>query len=129
MNFKKFIGIFVCITLIVSGIYYNQARVVTRNFEFTYSVIFKQTNGKKFEAWIPNPQTNEVQNISNVRIKTELDYKILDEEAHGNKYIYLYSSNILYISSFLKFSIVLLCVLFHCLFILKFISSLLFSIK
>ena len=93
MNFKKFIGIFVCITLIVGGIYYNQASVVTRNFEFTYSVIFKPTNGKKFESWIPYPQTNEVQNISNVRIKTELNYEILNEEVHGNKYVYLYSSN------------------------------------
>ena len=93
MNFKKFIGTFACIILIVSGICYNQTSVVSRNFEFTYSVIFKPTNGKKFEAWIPYPQTNEVQNISNVRIKTDLDYKILDEETHGNKYIYLYSSN------------------------------------
>ena len=62
MNFKKFIGTFACIVLVVSGICYNQTSVVSRNFEFTYSVIFKPTNGKKFEAWIPYPQKNEVQN-------------------------------------------------------------------
>jgi len=69
------------------------ASLNTRSFEFTYEVNIKPSNGKKIEMWIPYPQSNEVQNISNVEITSDLKYEIKDETKHGNKYIYIYSEN------------------------------------
>ena len=90
MNFKNLLGIFVLFCLIGFAVIYNNDSNA-RQFEFSYSVTFKPTNGKKFEAWIPYPQSNEVQDISNIQIDTDLNYEILDESKHGNKYVYLYS--------------------------------------
>ena len=90
MNFKNLLGIVVLFCLIAFGVIYNNDNN-TRQFEFSYSVTFESANGKKFEAWIPYPQSNEVQNISNIQIDTDLNYEILDESKHGNKYVYLYS--------------------------------------
>ena len=39
-----------------------------REFTFVYSVDLKSSNGKKIELWIPVPQSNEVQRISNLII-------------------------------------------------------------
>ena len=42
------------------------------------------------ELWIPFPQSNEVQEISNVKLNTNgLNYTIKDEKVHGNKYLYI----------------------------------------
>ncbi len=61
-----------------------------RIFQFTYEVEIEATNGKKLEVWIPIPQSNEVQNISNLTIDTDgLEYSIKDEKVHGNKYLYI----------------------------------------
>ena len=65
------------------------ASLNTRSFEFTYKVNIEPSNGKKIEMWIPYPQSNEVQNISNVKITSDLKYEIKDETKHGNKYIYI----------------------------------------
>ena len=65
-----------------------------RIFQFTYEVEIEATNGKKLEVWIPIPQTNEVQTISNLTFETnKLDYKIKDEKVHGNKYLYILDEN------------------------------------
>ena len=42
----------------------------TRSFQFTYEVDIESTNGKKLEVWLPVPQTNEVQIISELEINT-----------------------------------------------------------
>ena len=88
MNFKNLLGVAIFLCLIILGIIYNDNNL--RKFKFSYSVIFHQTENKKFEAWIPYPQSNEVQLLSNITINTKLNYEILDETKHGNKYIYLY---------------------------------------
>ena len=41
-----------------------------RTFQFTYEVRIESTEGKKLEIWLPVPQSNEVQTISNLIIKT-----------------------------------------------------------
>ena len=61
-----------------------------RNFQFIYEVLVEPTHGKKLELWIPIPQTNEVQTISNLTFDTNgLVYSIKDEKVHGNKYLYI----------------------------------------
>ena len=66
--------------------------VNNRSFQFIYEVEIESSNGKKIELWIPVPQSNEVQSISNLLIDADgLDHEIKDELNHGNKYLYVYS--------------------------------------
>ena len=68
----------------------NNSKFNQRIFEFTYAVEIEAANGKKIELWIPIPQTNEVQTISNLTFDTNgLVYSIKDEKIHGNKYLYI----------------------------------------
>ena len=49
----------------------------SREFEFTYNVDLESTDGKKVELWIPIPQSNAVQTISNLKLDAGgLNYKI-----------------------------------------------------
>jgi len=67
---------------------FNQSN--TRSFQFTYTVDIESTDGAKLELWIPVPQSNEVQTISNLNINANsLQYSIEDEIIHGNKYLYI----------------------------------------
>ena len=76
--------LFICISC--------QNNISKRAFEFTYTVNLEATKNKKLELWIPIPQTNEVQAISNLNIDSQgLDYDIKEESKHGNKYLYLYA--------------------------------------
>ena len=93
MNFKNSIVFFI-IFIIALFIFLNNSdnnKNNNRIFEFNYSAVFKKTDGKKFEAWIPYPQSNETQHISNILISLDLEYEILNELKHGNKYIYIYN--------------------------------------
>ena len=57
----------------------------TRSFQFTYSMDVESTDGKKLELWLPIPQSNEVQTISNLIINTNgLQHSIENEKIHGN---------------------------------------------
>ena len=86
---KIFILIFIQIVVFSCAINKN-----TREFTFTYNVELSSSNGKKIELWIPVPQSNEVQEISNFIISAEdLNVEIKDEMTHGNKYAYIYSLN------------------------------------
>ena len=61
-----------------------------RSFQFTYTVDIESTGGEKLELWIPIPQSNEVQSISNLMFNTNgLQYNIEDEKLHGNQYLYI----------------------------------------
>jgi len=63
-----------------------------RSFQFTYEVAVESTGGKKLELWMPVPQSNEVQTISDLHISTSgLPYGIKEEKVHGNKYLYVYN--------------------------------------
>jgi len=62
----------------------------SRSFEFVYEVELDSTNGKKIEVWVPIPQSNEVQIISDLIINTGgLEYTIELENVHKNKYVYI----------------------------------------
>ena len=66
--------------------------ISSRSFKFIYSVNLESSNGKKIELWLPIPQSNEVQIISNLSIDSdELSYKIKNEKIYNNKYLYIYS--------------------------------------
>ena len=63
-----------------------------RAFEFTYTVNLESSEGKKIELWVPIPQSNEVQIISDLNIDSQgLNYDIKEESEHGNKYLYVYA--------------------------------------
>ena len=64
-----------------------------RYFHFDYEVEIESTEGKKIELWIPVPQSNEVQTISQLSFQTSgLDYQLKTESKHQNKYLYIYSN-------------------------------------
>ncbi len=65
-----------------------------RNFEFTYKVQLDPSD-KNIELWIPVPQTNEVQTISNLNLGyKELDCRLETEEKHKNQYYYCYTNQL-----------------------------------
>ena len=65
-----------------------------REFTFSYEVVVEPSNNQKLELWLPVPQSNEVQDITNFIIHSGgIPYDILDEERHGNKYVYFYANN------------------------------------
>ena len=75
--------------LIMTGCGVNNIKN-TRSFEFVYQVELDSTDGKKIEVWLPVPQSNEVQKISNLQINTSgLRYSIENENVHNNKYLYI----------------------------------------
>ena len=62
----------------------------TRSFQFTYTVVIESTDGEKLELWIPVPQSNKVQTISNLKFNTRgLHHSIENEKSHGNTYLYI----------------------------------------
>ncbi len=76
------------IIIVLSGCSSNKN---SRNFNFVYTVELEPSNGKKIELWIPLPQSNEVQRISDLSISADgLQYEIKDEAKHGNKYLYVF---------------------------------------
>jgi len=63
-----------------------------RSFTFIYEVEIEPTNKNKMEMWIPLPQSNEVQEITNLNIDSEdLNFLKKKESIHGNDYLYVYS--------------------------------------
>lgn len=64
------------------------SKVPERNFEFNYKVSLQANSGKNMKVWIPIPQSNEVQTISELKIDTDIAYEIKTENQHGNTYFY-----------------------------------------
>lgn len=59
--------------------------LLSRSFTFTYSVEIQPTNNKKLELWLPIPQSNEVQTISNLNLNTNgLNYNIKQEKINDD---------------------------------------------
>ena len=78
----------ICTAIIFAGCSYNTQN--TRSFNFIYEIDIESTNNQKLELWVPYPQSNEVQKISNVQINSNgLNYTIENENIHNNKYIYI----------------------------------------
>ena len=85
-----------CVSLILfTSCYKNDSSsLLSRSFKFNYSVEIPSSENRKLEIWLPLPSSNEVQEISNLKINTgNLDYYIKKEILHGNKYVYIYSEN------------------------------------
>ena len=65
-----------------------------RKFEFIYEVHLSSSN-EKVEVWIPIPQSNEVQKISNEKFDSgDLYCEKLSESVHGNYYYYCRSDDL-----------------------------------
>lgn len=61
-----------------------------RSFQFNYEMIIESTDGNKLEIWIPVPQSNQVQTISNLTFDTNgLPFTVKKEDTHHNKYLYI----------------------------------------
>lgn len=75
--------------LFVAAIVFSScSKVPERSFEFNYKVSLQANSGKNIKVWIPVPQSNEVQTISELKIDTDIAYEIMTEEQHGNTYLY-----------------------------------------
>ena len=80
-----------CCLFILNGCNSNEN---VRSFSFNYSVVLESSKGKKLEMWLPVPQSNSVQEISNVTIDSDgLSYEFKEEKDHNNKYVYIYSNS------------------------------------
>ena len=65
-----------------------------RYFQFTYNVNLEESNSE-VQVWIPIPQTNEVQEVSNLEfLDGGMDCEQLTEEKHNNKYYYCSSQKL-----------------------------------
>lgn len=64
------------------------SKVPERSFEFNYKVSLQANPARNMKVWIPVPQSNEVQSISELTIDTDIAYEIKTEEQHGNRYFY-----------------------------------------
>ena len=61
---------FIITALFICNLFAKNDAKNTRNFTFTYSVNLESSNGEKIELWLPVPQSNKVQNISNLTAYT-----------------------------------------------------------
>ena len=76
-----------------------------RYFQFNYEVSIDPTDGKKMELWIPVPQSNKVQAISNLSYDLDgLDYELKTEPDHKNKhhmiFVYLFLDLLFHVHPF-----------------------------
>ena len=55
------------LALIIAGC---TSKSTFRSFQFTYEMEIESTDGKKLEVWLPIPQSNEAQIISDLSINT-----------------------------------------------------------
>ena len=86
----KFYFSIVCFIIINGCANVKTSQLQSRAFQFIYEVTIESTEGEKLELWIPLPQSNEVQTISNLKLNTgDFKYSIENEKFHGNKYLYI----------------------------------------
>jgi len=66
-----------------------------RTFKFTYSVkIPAPADGSKvLEAWIPVPQTDELQKVSDLKVEASVPHTVETEPEYGNKMIHVKVEN------------------------------------
>ena len=67
------------IMLICALFIFAYSQNVQRTFNFNYSINLEATNNKKLELWVPIPQSNEVQSITNIKIDVGLNDEFLDD--------------------------------------------------
>lgn len=74
-----------------TGAAFAQVRPPARRFEFRYIVRVPRppAGAKTLRLWIPLPQSNENQTISELKIETALAYSRYRDPEYGNEYLYL----------------------------------------
>ena len=82
----SYVAIFATI-IICFNLFINESN--SRSVRFDYTIDLDKSNNK-VEVWLPIPQTNEVQTVSNVSLsnKNLMQCKELIEQKHKNKYYY-----------------------------------------
>ncbi len=92
----KFLTISILIILLLVSILFlantsNNVDQQTRKFSFTYSVnIPSMPEGSKdLEIFIPIPKNDNHQNISDLEITTNVDYKIVNDPEYNNKLVHI----------------------------------------
>ena len=83
-NASKYFAILVAIGVFA---YLMQETEYYREFNFKYNVVLEPSD-TKVRVWIPIPQTNEVQTVSNLSLsnKDKMNCTELTEKNHKNKY-------------------------------------------
>ena len=85
------IGVFIYLT-VREG---SKPQITTREFNFKYNIELEESNGI-VEIWIPIPQSNEVQKISNLNltVNKNIQCEELKEGKHNNRYYYCISQKL-----------------------------------
>lgn len=76
------------IVFVAAIVFSSCSKVPERSFEFNYKVSLQANSGKNMKIWIPIPESNEIQSISELTIDTDIAYEVKTEEKHGNSYFY-----------------------------------------
>jgi transglutaminase-like putative cysteine protease len=92
-------GIFILTSLCVAALAilggafsaFSRARMPSRNFEFTYVTRIPSlpADAKKSRIWIPLPQSDAYQTISDLKIESPFAYAKHQDSEYGNEYVYL----------------------------------------
>ncbi len=83
-NNKYFIG-FLLVTAMFSGGCKLGQDSPEIGFEFRYQVVFPEPG--QLKAWIPVPQNDAFQTISDLRVKSDLTYRTLYDSVYHNRFI------------------------------------------
>src|SRR5713101_8286349 len=69
----------------------SETSATLRNFEFTYltRIATLSADAKTSRIWIPLPQLDRYQTISNLKIETTFAYTKHRDPEYGNEYLYL----------------------------------------
>ena len=60
----------------------------TFRFEYTTKISGFASSAKLARVWVPVPQSDEAQDISNVEVSGVADYEITTEPVYGNQMVY-----------------------------------------
>ena len=100
LKFKKKLFAFVLgiITLIIGisavanyHVAADRRKEKRRTFEFSYKVKISRLpeSVKKIEIWLPLPPDNSYQDISDIKIRSQSDYRVIKDPEYGNKIAYI----------------------------------------
>jgi transglutaminase-like putative cysteine protease len=92
-SLKPIVPFFACIAIAVMGVAFSASseNIPLRNFQFTYltRIPTLPADAKISRIWIPLPQSDRYQIVSDLKIETPFAYTKRRDHEYGNEYLYL----------------------------------------
>jgi len=93
-SLKPIVPFFACIAIAVMGVAFSatsETNAPLRNFRFTYltRIPTLPADAKISRIWIPLPQSDRYQTVSDLKIETAFAYTKRRDPEYGNEYLYL----------------------------------------